>query len=140
MKICQSYVAEKGINAGAAIINDVSGGLFDDKMIDLIAEKNLPYVIMHSRGTPQNMTKLNTYSNLIDEIIQELKQRVNLALSKGVYKWNIWIDPGIGFAKSRDQNIEIIKNLDVISKELPYPILLGYSNKKFIRTFEIEPS
>jgi len=115
------------------LINDVSGGLYDDKMIDLIAEKNIPYVIMHSRGTPQNMTKLNSYTNLIDEVVEELKQRVNLALSKGLYKWNIWIDPGIGFAKSREQNIEIFKNLDVISKELPYPLLLGYSSKKFIQ-------
>jgi len=100
--------------------------------MNLIAEKNIPYVIMHSRGTPQDMTRFNSYSNLIEEVVQELKQRVDLALSKGVYKWNIWIDPGIGFAKNRDQNIEVFKNLDYIAKELPYPIVLGYSSKKFI--------
>lgn len=128
-------MAERGISEGVAIINDVSGGAYDAKMMDLIAEKNLPYVIMHSRGTPQDMTRLNSYSNLIEEVVQELKQRVDLALSKGVYKWNIWVDPGIGFAKNRDQNIEVFKNLDYIAKELPYPIVLGYSSKKFIGSF-----
>lgn len=131
----QSYVAEKGIEAGAAIINDVSGGFYDEGIVDVVARKNVPYIITHARGSPDNMTHLNTYSNLVEEVINELKARVNLALDKGVSKWNIFVDPGIGFAKKKNQNIEIIRNLDIIQEYLPYPIVLGYSNKKFIGIF-----
>lgn len=87
---------------------------------------------MHTRGTPQTMRGLNTYTNIIEEVIAELKERIDDALNKGVHKWNIFVDPGIGFAKRREQNMEIIRNLDVIRERLQYPLVLGYSNKKFI--------
>ena len=121
------------LDLGAAFINDVSGGIFDENIINIAAQKNVPYVITHTRGTPKEMTGLNIYNHLVEEVILELKQRIDVALSKGVHKWNILIDPGIGFAKRRSQNIELLQNLDTISKVLPYPMLLGFSNKHFIR-------
>jgi len=87
---------------------------------------------MHSRGTPQTMNKLNNYTNMTEEIISEVQERIDFAIKKGVYKWNIIVDPGIGFAKTRDQNVEVFRNLDVFSKSFPYPVLMGFSNKRFI--------
>ena len=97
----------------------------------------MPYVVMHTRGTPQTMKELNNYTNIVDEVVAELKEKIDNAIKKGVHKWNIFVDPGIGFAKRRDQNIEIIRNLDVIRERLPYPLVVGYSNKKFIGKLNI---
>ena len=131
----KSIVAEKGIEAGGAIINDVSGGQYDEKMVGLVAKKNVPYIITHCRGSPKTMTNLNLYSNLVEEVISELKQRIDIALNNGICKWNIFVDPGIGFSKKRQQNIEILRNIDIISKALQYPVVLGFSNKKFIGNY-----
>jgi len=125
-------VAEKGVEAGAAIINDVAGGAYDERIVDIAAKNNTPYVIMHSRGTPQTMGQLNNYTDIVQDVVSELQERVNIAIKKGVYKWNIIIDPGIGFAKRREQNVEIIKNLDIFSQKLNFPVLVGFSNKRFI--------
>lgn len=126
-------MAEKALELGAAFVNDVSGGLYDENMANMVAKKNVPYVIVHTRGNPKDMTHLNKYNDSVEkEVISELRQRIDAALSKGVPRWSIMIDPGIGFAKKRNQNIELLKHLDTIGNSLPYPMVLGFSNKNFI--------
>jgi Dihydropteroate synthase and related enzymes len=101
-------------------------------MFNLVAKNSIPIVLNHIRGTPRDMTTKNTYNNLIQEVTNELEERIKLALKSGIYRWNIFVDPGIGFAKRRDQNMQIIQNLDKFSDSLTYPLLVSFSNKKFV--------
>ncbi|KAJ2373667.1 trifunctional dihydropteroate synthetase, partial [Coemansia sp. RSA 2607] len=108
-------VAAAALDAGADIINDVTGGYFDEKMLPLIAQRKCPYVLMHMRGDPSTMTKLNDYSEYDGDVIRgtrfELSQRVRAALDHGIPRWNIILDPGIGFAKEGAQNFEVLRRL-----------------------------
>ena len=117
---------------GADLINDVSGGRFDERMFDIVAENMVPSVLMHSRGTPQNMQTLTEYSNLLEEICAELQVQIDLLLKRGYPRWGIIVDPGLGFAKTLNQNFEIIRNLDAIKKRFKMPLLAGYSHKSFL--------
>jgi dihydropteroate synthase len=122
-------VAEKALNFGADIINDVSGGNHDPRMFDLIGDSKVPYVLMHSRGNSQTMTSLNNYKALEKEIISELIQKKDKLLQKGAK--DIIIDPGFGFAKNPEQGFRLLNNLDVF-KILQSPILVGISRKSMI--------
>ncbi|KAJ2721889.1 trifunctional dihydropteroate synthetase [Coemansia sp. Benny D115] len=108
-------VAAAALDAGADIINDVTGGYFDPKMLPLVAERQCPYILMHMRGDPATMTQLNDYSEYDGDVVRgtrfELSQRVRAALDCGVPRWNIILDPGIGFAKEGAQNFEILRRL-----------------------------
>lgn len=124
-----SIIAEECIKSGADIINDVSGFDYDKKMSDVIAKYNIPIIIQHSKGTPENMQDSPKYNDLMEDIFLNLKQKIELANSKGIE--NIIIDPGIGFGKSRKDNFEIIKRIEEL-QSLNCPIMLGISRKSLL--------
>ena len=126
----RSSVAEKAINAGANIINDISAGVIDPKIMDIASNYNVPYIMMHMRGTPQNMQSNTDYSNLVLEIIRYFSERIQLAKSKGVK--DIIIDPGFGFSKTLNQNYDLLKNLPYIIDICGHPLLVGVSRKSMV--------
>jgi dihydropteroate synthase len=111
------------------IINDISGGLLDPEMLDTIVSLNLPYIIMHMAGNPQNMQKHTNYTNVIDEILRFLGSQADKLISKGAR--DIIIDPGFGFGKTLEQNYQLLSHLDIF-KTLEMPILVGFSRKSMI--------
>lgn len=119
------------ISAGAHIINDVSGGLADSKMFSVAAATGAEIVISHWRGFSDGMDQLNTYVDLAAEVAAELKLRIDAAVSAGVARNKIILDPGLGFAKDMGQNWELVARLDELDK-LQLPILVGASRKRFI--------
>lgn len=124
-----AVVAEECINAGANIINDVSGFDYDEKMVDVIAKHNIPIIIQHSQGTPETMQNSPHYNNLIEDIFLNLKKKIDFAHSKNIE--NIIIDPGIGFGKTKEDNFEIIKRIEEF-QSLNCPIMLGISRKSLL--------
>ncbi|UCH93834.1 MAG: dihydropteroate synthase [Candidatus Aminicenantes bacterium] len=126
------------LEAGADMVNDISALRFSDKMADTIAKLEVPVVLMHIKGTPENMQKKPFYQNLIPELKQYFHTRIDYALSKGIKKEKIIIDPGIGFGKRVEDNIEIIKKLEEL-KEFELPILIGISRKSFLGAISNEP-
>lgn len=124
-----AIVAEECINAGANIINDVSGFDYDEKMVDVIAKHNIPIIIQHSQGTPETMQNSPHYNNLIEDIFLNLKKKIDFAHSKNIK--NIIIDPGIGFGKTKEDNFEIIKRIEEF-QSLNCPIMLGISRKSLL--------
>ena len=127
-----SKVARICIQYGAKIINDVSGFDYDEQMIDVIAQNShVKIILQHSLGTPENMQENPTYSNLMDEIYCSLHNKVQLALSRGIKKENIIIDPGIGFGKTRKDNFEILKRWQEL-KGIGCPVLIGVSRKSLL--------
>lgn len=126
-----SVVAEECINAGADIINDVSGFDYDDNMSAIVAKYNVPVIIQHSKGTPENMQVGPLYENLMDDIFLSLKEKTDIALKAGIRQENIIIDPGIGFGKTKEHNFEIIKRIDELFA-LRCPIMVGISRKNFL--------
>lgn len=134
----RTAVAKQAIQAGAGIINDVSGGNLDDQMLDFIGRSNVPYVLTHMRGTPETMTELAKYRNVTVEVIAELQQKGKKLLDARCT--NLIIDPGFGFAKNANHNFELLRNLDQF-KVFQLPILAGLSRKSMIwRTLNIKPS
>jgi len=127
----KSDVAEKAIDAGACIINDISGLTKDLKIAELAAERGAYVVLMHMRGTPKDMQENTDYDDIIAEISSFLTDSAHKAINAGVEKHRIIIDPGIGFGKSAEGNFMILKNLDRFLK-LHHPILVGTSRKSFI--------
>ena len=125
-------VAKEALEAGAAMINDISALRSDPKMAFLVSEYGVPVVLMHMRGTPQTMQQHLAYDSLISDICSFLKERIEYAESVGIDSQRIIIDPGIGFGKSvPDGNLKIIKNLSLF-RDLGKPILVGASRKAFI--------
>ena len=133
----QAYVAELAVKAGADIINDISAGQLDSDMLHTMACLGKTVCLMHMRGTPATMNNLTNYSplGLIPTVANELLERVAEAESAGIRRWRIMLDPGIGFAKTTEQNLEILRHLDVL-RDWPglrgFPWLLGSSRKNFI--------
>jgi dihydropteroate synthase len=128
---CKAKVADEAVSAGASIINDISGLRFDRRMAGVAAQHKVPVVIMHIQGTPGNMQKAPVYKALIPEIMDYLREGIDIALKAGVPEDMIIIDPGIGFGKTVEHNLEIINRLDEF-KGFEKPILLGPSRKSFI--------
>ena len=126
-----SEVANEALLNGANWINDVTGGRRDSEIMDVVSKSNCPFVITHSRGKSQNMNELSKYDDLLNDVKYSLESLINNALDKNISKKNIIVDPGIGFSKDMNQNLEILRNLDLF-KELEYPILIGASRKRFI--------
>ena len=125
-------VAQKCIDFGVSIINDVSGFDFDKKMADVIANNpQIKIILQHSQGTPETMQDAPHYENLMDEIFINLKKKIDFALSKGIKKENIIIDPGIGFGKTKAHNMEILKRWQEL-KTFGCPILIGLSRKSLL--------
>ena len=126
-----SDVAYEALLNGANWINDITGGRRDKEILDVVSKFNCPFVITHSRGNSQNMNQLSKYNNVLSEVKSSLEILIENALEKKISKKNIIVDPGIGFSKDINQNIEILRNLDVF-KKLNLPILIGASRKRFI--------
>ena len=122
-------VAKKAINSGAAIINDISGGMLDSNMLQTVGELGVPYIMMHMRGTPNTMQQFTQYTNLINDILYYFSERISAARSYNIK--DIIIDPGFGFSKTLDQNYELMQKMELFSI-LELPLLVGISRKSMI--------
>ncbi|MDX9800697.1 MAG: dihydropteroate synthase [Spirochaetia bacterium] len=127
----KSRVAYEAIEAGASIINDISGLKDDPVLAGVVRDAKCDIILMHKRGDPSNMQENPYYVNAAAEIMEELKVSIDFALESGIEKDNIVIDPGIGFGKRTEDNIEIIKNI-AFFKKTGFPVLVGHSRKSFI--------
>jgi dihydropteroate synthase len=127
----RSSTAEAAVKAGAAIINDVSGGLADPQMLQTAARLQLPFIAMHWRGQSKDMNSNAIYNDVVDDVISELQERVDAALNAGIKQGNLIIDPGLGFAKDAQHNWEIIDSIDKFVA-MGYPVLVGGSRKRFL--------
>ncbi|MBD2194489.1 dihydropteroate synthase [Calothrix anomala FACHB-343] len=127
----RAEVAKASVAIGADLINDISGGTFDPQMLPTVANLGVPIVLMHIRGNPQNMQQQTDYQDLMAEIYNFLAQQITAATAVGIDQQKIIIDPGIGFAKNYEQNLEIFRRLQSL-KTLKCPILVGPSRKSFI--------
>ena len=127
----RAEVAAQAVNAGACIINDVSGGKADPGMFAFLNTNDLPYIMMHWRGHSTEMMNLTNYDDVVLDVCDELQSQVNAAVSAGVELSRIVLDPGIGFAKTVDQNWPIFAGLDEL-QNLGLPLLIGASRKKFL--------
>ena len=127
----RASTARAAVNAGAAMINDVSGGLADDAMLQTAAELKVPYIAMHWRGQSKDMNSKAVYGDVVNEVIAELNERIDAALEAGIHKDKLIIDPGIGFAKDAEHNWAIIDAIDRFVA-LGYPVLVGASRKRFL--------
>ena len=129
-------VAEEAVAAGADIINDVTGGTFDPQMLRTVARLKKTIILMHMRGTPETMNQLTQYPDgLLETVGRELADRVEAAKAAGIHPWHIILDPGIGFAKTDVQNLELLSRLDSLrlsDRLRGYPWLVGPSRKGFI--------
>ncbi len=135
----KSVIADKAILAGANIINDISGLRFDNNMVRFVSEAQVPVIVMHMLGNPQNMQDNPTYTNLMQELITFFQERIDVLTSNGISKNNIILDPGIGFGKTVDHNFTIIRELNLIV-DLGFPVLVGPSRKSFIgNTLNLPP-
>lgn len=133
----RSKVAQEALNAGAAMVNDISAGLRDPKMLPLIAARQVPFVIMHMKGTPQTMTRHTEYEDLIGDILYYFSERLAAARELGIT--DCIVDPGFGFAKTREQNFRLLGALKVFHT-LKAPLLVGISRKSMIhKTLGITP-
>ncbi|NES21873.1 MAG: dihydropteroate synthase, partial [Symploca sp. SIO3E6] len=127
----RASVAQRAVAAGADLVNDISGGTFDPDMLPVVAQLQVPMVLMHMRGTPQTMQKLTDYQDLIGEIYRFLEGQIAAALAAGIERSQLIIDPGIGFAKTFEQNLSILRQLPTFHS-LDVPLLIGVSRKSFI--------
>lgn len=114
---------------GVDMVNDISAGLLDDNMVATVAQLKVPYIAMHMRGTPATMSEKTQYDNVVADVMRELSQRINEFTLAGIN--DIIIDPGFGFAKTTEQNYELLQNLELFH-ELGYPLLVGVSRKSMI--------
>lgn len=125
----RAEVAKASIESGAAIINDIAAGELDDKMFDVIAKYNVPYIMMHMRGNPQTMQSLTQYDDIIKEMLFYFSEKVNKARSLGIN--DLILDPGFGFAKTTNQNYEVMQKMELFNL-LELPVLAGISRKSMI--------
>ena len=133
----RASVAKEALDRGAQMINDISGGDLDPKMFELVQSFQVPYILMHMRGTPQNMKERTEYADVVKEIIASISAKLNKLTKIGVN--DILVDPGFGFAKTVDQNFEILSKLEAL-KILGRPLLVGLSRKSMIyKTLNVSP-
>ncbi len=129
----KSEVARVALDAGAAIVNDISALRFDFYVADAVARAGAGLVLMHSRGTPATMHRLPPVADIMHEVTHSLRASINMAERRGVKRESIVIDPGIGFGKSQEQNLELLAKLDQLIAAFPNcPLLIGTSRKSFI--------
>jgi dihydropteroate synthase len=127
----KAAVAKAAIDAGAGIVNDVSGGTFDPGMLPLAADRRVPVVLMHMRGTPKTMDSLVEYDDVVDGVREELRERVRDAKHAGVDESMVLLDPGLGFAKTAQQSLELLRRIDELRAD-GFPLVVGPSRKRFI--------
>lgn len=127
----RAAVAMAAVATGADLVNDISGGTFDLEMFSTVASLKVPYILMHIRGTPETMQQLTYYQSLLTDIHQFFSIQITKALTAGIERSHLILDPGIGFAKNSGQNLELLRGLPVFSN-LKLPLLVGVSRKSFI--------
>lgn len=125
----RSKVAREAVSCGANLINDISGGSFDNKLFDIVAKMKVPYILMHMQGTPQTMQKNPHYENVVTEVMDYFVKKIYLLKQAGVN--DIILDPGFGFGKSIEQNYTLLNHLDVL-KIFKLPVLVGLSRKSMV--------
>lgn len=125
----RAQVAKASVEHGVAMVNDIAAGLLDDKMLETVAELKVPYIMMHMRGNPQTMQSLTDYNDIVKEMIFYFSERIQKARSFGIS--DIVIDPGFGFAKTLEQNYEVLHKMELFEM-LELPILVGVSRKSMI--------
>jgi dihydropteroate synthase len=126
--------AEAALDAGAVVVNDVSGGLADPAMLPLVAERGAVYIAMHWRGHSAGMTELASYADVVAEVRSELERRVDAARAAGIRDEHLILDPGLGFAKDGGHDWALLAHLDAIVS-LGLPVLVGHSRKRFLAPF-----
>ena len=127
----RASTARLAVEAGAVIVNDVSGGAADPDMYSTVADLGCKYTLMHWRGHSKDMNTLAQYDDVVTEVIQEVTLQLDKALAAGIKRENIVLDPGLGFAKDAEHNWEILNRLEEFTA-LGYPVLIGHSRKRFI--------
>ncbi len=133
----RASVARAAVAAGANLVNDVSGGQLDAQMWEAVADLQVPYVLMHSRGNPRTMQQMTTYEELITEVVDFFQKKLYILSKMGIY--DVVIDPGIGFAKTPAQNFELMRGLSAF-RVLGRPLMIGVSRKSFVyRTLGLSP-
>ena len=125
----RANVARASVENGVAMVNDISAGLLDDKMLETVADLKVPYIMMHMRGNPQTMQSLTDYNDIVKEMIFYFSERIQKVRSFGIS--DIVIDPGFGFAKTLEQNYEVLHKMELFSM-LELPLLVGISRKSMI--------
>ncbi len=125
----KAKVAQKALEAGADIVNDISAMMFDPDMVKVVADNKVPVILMHIKGTPKDMQQNPTYEDVVKEIKEYFIERINFAKAQGIEQ--VILDPGIGFGKKLEHNLEILRRIKEF-KELGYPILIGASRKSMI--------
>jgi dihydropteroate synthase len=134
----RAEVAEVAVEAGASLVNDVSGGLADPAMPRVVAASGVPYVVMHWRGHSHEMEGRAVYSDVVTEVTEELRKRVDTVLAEGVGEHQIIVDPGLGFAKRPEHNWSLLAGIARL-KELGHPIIIGASRKRFLGRLLADP-
>ena len=127
----RASTAKLAVEAGASIVNDVSGGAADPDMFSTVASLGCKYTLMHWRGHSKDMNSKAIYDDVVSDVIEEVKIQLDKALAAGILRENIILDPGIGFAKDAEHNWEILERLDEFVA-LGYPVLIGHSRKRFL--------
>ena len=127
----RASTAHAAVKVGASIINDVSGGLADPHMLETAASLKVPYIAMHWRGQSKDMNSKAIYADVVNDVISELNERIEVALTAGIQKDKLIIDPGLGFAKDAEHNWAIVNSIDRFVA-MGYPVLVGGSRKRFL--------
>ncbi|MCW2757791.1 MAG: dihydropteroate synthase [Nocardioidaceae bacterium] len=127
----RAEVAAAALDAGAQLVNDVSGGLGDPEILSVVAAAGAPYVAMHWRAHSDVMLQHASYDDVVGEVVAELRQRVDAALAAGIAEDRIAVDPGLGFAKTAEHNWQLLRHLDALD-DLGLPVLVGSSRKSFL--------
>jgi len=130
-------VAKAAIESGAAIVNDIAAGMLDEKMLETVGKLKVPYIMMHMRGTPKTMVKLTQYDDIVQEMLLYFSERISVARSLGIN--DIIVDPGFGFAKTLQQNYEVLNKMELF-KMTGLPVLAGMSRKSMLyKLLDITP-
>ena len=127
---CYSLPARRAIEAGADIVNDISGGQFDEEMFRTVADLQMPYILMHNRALPAEMQKHTGYSDIIDDLTKYFSEKLDILYHLGVK--DVWLDPGFGFAKTVEENHELLHRLDELTSLFREPLLTALSRKSMI--------
>jgi dihydropteroate synthase len=125
-----SQTADRALNMGVQMINDISGGAFDSQMFETVARYKVPYVLMHMKGTPSNMNKMTDYKNILSEVSNYFSERLEKLYALGLN--DVILDLGFGFAKTMEQNYQLMANLDYFKANFKNPLLVGISRKSMI--------
>lgn len=128
----RAAVAEAAVEAGAVLVNDVSGGLADPAMVPVVATAGVPFVVMHWRGFSADMNSRAVYGDVVGEVLDELRQRLDAVVDGGVSPDRLVVDPGLGFAKNAEHDLALVAGLDRLGRELGRPMLVAASRKRFL--------